>query len=284
MALVNRLSNNYDGTDGFAEGIRNLGEILAQGPAIRARAAQMQAERQRIGAMTDEASAHANLYQNQAEREQLATAGLKQIGDLANQGLLRTDSEGNLIVDSSLASKLVGGILQQSKGASDAGGGLAKALAGMNAPVQADLNRQNKQDVTAAVDTTKENIAEAGDQTKLSIADKNVAGRLAVAATPKPPPSGSAAQDLQLARLLADTVAARNKSSTNSIPNVVDQYESGLKYARTNAPAADPLLQDNSIKPAAAPVGQQNEVIRMTKDGKKAIFDANTKQFLRYAD
>jgi len=36
--------------------------------------------------------------------------------------------------------------------------------------------------------------------------------------------------------------------------------------------------------PAQAPSAPPAEVVRLTKDGRKAVFDANTKQFLRYAD
>jgi hypothetical protein len=45
------------------------------------------------------------------------------------------------------------------------------------------------------------------------------------------------------------------------------------------APGLPNLAPSNS--PAAS---KATEVTRMTKDGRKAIFDANTKQFLRYAD
>lgn len=38
------------------------------------------------------------------------------------------------------------------------------------------------------------------------------------------------------------------------------------------------------LEKGPASIASQNEVVRTTKDGKKAIFDASTKQFLRWAD
>lgn len=46
----------------------------------------------------------------------------------------------------------------------------------------------------------------------------------------------------------------------------------------TGAPAT------GTTPPPAAQPAQTNEVIRMTKDGRRAVFDASTKKFLRYAD
>ena len=260
MPLINRNSNSYDGTGGFAEGIRNLGEILAQGPAIRARAAYMRQEGARADAQGYEAAAHGNLYQSQANQTDVTTAGLKQIGDLANQGLLRTDKEGNLVVDSSLASKLVGGILQQATGASDAGGGLQKALAGMNAPVQADLNRQSKMDVTEAVDDTKENIAEktvaerlaaaqAGNQTKLDVADKTIAGRLAAAAV-RPPGSGMQPYEQTEVRQIKNPAFVAGQTNT---PPTIDVTN---RISRVVGNLAKPQAQPSSTASAGSPGNQ----------------------------
>lgn len=67
----------------------------------------------------------------------------------------------------------------------------------------------------------------------------------------------------------------------------------------TNAPGYRPTLPDipatTAPSPAAATlqlpsaggrlsIGPGSEVIRMTKDGRRAVFDAKTQQFLRYAD
>lgn len=46
-----------------------------------------------------------------------------------------------------------------------------------------------------------------------------------------------------------------------------------------STPSNEDLSGENLPEPATTAV---KEVVRMTKDGKKAIFDANTKQFLRY--
>jgi hypothetical protein len=52
------------------------------------------------------------------------------------------------------------------------------------------------------------------------------------------------------------------------------QREADAMRPNTTAPTA----------PAATPVGGGNEVVRLTKSGRKAVFDSATKQFLRYVD
>ena len=73
MALENRLSNNYDPSQGFAGGIRNLGYILAQEPMMRARGQMMQAQRGLYGARSDQAESVAGL--NQAKTADLLRKG-----------------------------------------------------------------------------------------------------------------------------------------------------------------------------------------------------------------
>lgn len=80
------------------------------------------------------------------------------------------------------------------------------------------------------------------------------------------------------ARGLELTPELKNKLKTKN-PKLADQIEeiplevkpkSGQKPEKTSAPKNVPL--------------QKNQVLRMTKDGRKAIFDSTTKKFVKYAD
>lgn len=72
-----------------------------------------------------------------------------------------------------------------------------------------------------------------------------------------------------------------------TVPMTLEQLRSGInslpEFGRTNAITQQLLKIGDQNSPqgsGAAP----SEVVRFTKDGKKAVFDANTKQFLRYAE
>lgn len=70
------------------------------------------------------------------------------------------------------------------------------------------------------------------------------------------------------------------QTRTNMAGNVLRSLPP-LQGSPTAGPAAAPAAPAAPAVPAAAkPV----EVVRITKDGKRAIYDATTKQFLRYAD
>lgn len=89
MALVNRLSGNYDGgASAWTGGIRNFGTALAEMPAIRAMAAQRQAmadfERSRLGyeaAATNEANARTDLIGTQKKALDDENSGHLQFAD-----------------------------------------------------------------------------------------------------------------------------------------------------------------------------------------------------------
>jgi len=75
----------------------------------------------------------------------------------------------------------------------------------------------------------------------------------------------------------------------NNAPSI---FTRAYNYVTGNTPVAAPTSANGSIpmNPAyphandvAAPPPSTNEVIRVTKDGRHAVYDANTKQFLRYA-
>lgn len=54
---------------------------------------------------------------------------------------------------------------------------------------------------------------------------------------------------------------------------------------RTNAPVTSLLELNRSRQSAAAPIQQSSvEVIKPLKNGRKAVFNSNTKEFIRYAD
>lgn len=76
---------------------------------------------------------------------------------------------------------------------------------------------------------------------------------------------------------------------TKPTKDVVVNFWPDKKERLTETEAIDVLRkQYRLIFPEAAETqpkpGQAAETIRLTKDGRKAVFDANTKQFLRYAD
>jgi len=64
---------------------------------------------------------------------------------------------------------------------------------------------------------------------------------------------------------------ARNQRNTIAKRN-------GLPQITAPKPPIQPLGE------AASPLPSANEIVRLTKDGKRAIFDADTKKFIRYAD
>jgi hypothetical protein len=88
MPLVNRLSNDYDPSAAWASGIRSIGTVMAQMPAIRAMAQQRQAmaEFQRSHAGYEDAAAQlartrAGLVSAQTDTEKNVSGGHQQFGD-----------------------------------------------------------------------------------------------------------------------------------------------------------------------------------------------------------
>jgi hypothetical protein len=81
------------------------------------------------------------------------------------------------------------------------------------------------------------------------------------------------ARQAQLAIKLADSFGTQEEKA--KMAQVLDEVEQRLA-ALTGEPR----------QPATAPTGESagNEVTRVTKDGRKAVFDATTKKFLRYAN
>jgi len=71
--------------------------------------------------------------------------------------------------------------------------------------------------------------------------------------------------------ITAETLA--KKPNTNTIAKAVQIMNTASNALLRLSPQAAP-----------APSSTTNEVIRVTKDGKRAVFDANTKAFIRYAD
>ena len=74
------------------------------------------------------------------------------------------------------------------------------------------------------------------------------------------------------------TLHSRNVDiAAGRIDPVTFEPVGGSPAAGTNAPAAESLQSPATDKP-------RQEVVRKTKDGRRAIFDADTKEFIRYAE
>lgn len=75
-----------------------------------------------------------------------------------------------------------------------------------------------------------------------------------------------------------------SKPGDEAMRQLEASYASAAR-ALTNAPAtAAPTAPQAAPAAAPAPPKPANEVIRRTKDGRLAVFDSDTKKFLRYAD
>lgn len=68
------------------------------------------------------------------------------------------------------------------------------------------------------------------------------------------------------------------KNGDYTITKVVPSYDPKLP------PTTNVTTRVSTPRGASAPAPSSNEVTRVTADGKKAVFDATTKKFLRYAD
>ena len=142
--LINR-NKIYDNDAGIGEGLRSLGQVMAQLPAVRARGALMNAQRGRFDALANEASAHADLFKQQGlktEDERNAAADIA--ATFNTPGAITQDSMGNVVISAPAFQRILGNIARTGHGANDTAGGLGKMITTQNAPVQEEANRKNK--------------------------------------------------------------------------------------------------------------------------------------------
>jgi hypothetical protein len=133
---------------GFNQGINNLTSALVRRPQFAARQQLLQAEAQRQGTMMDEERARTGLLNTQAGQITRQQEMLAQLAEEV-QNATTTDSKGRIIIDPKHAGPLTAAFIQSSKGGNDAAETFKNFTAGANAPVESDLNRQNKLDLEA---------------------------------------------------------------------------------------------------------------------------------------
>lgn len=93
-------------------------------------------------------------------------------------------------------------------------------------------------------------------------------------------------KQLDAMQLMGDAMTPEQKATFNSLFQEGWQLLTEQEQIKAkSSPARSAAGPTTVTKPtAAAPAAKANEVIRTTKDGRKAVFDAGTRKFIRYAD
>lgn len=148
MPLVNRLSNDYDPTQGIAGGIRSIGEVMAQGPRLRAQAALNRAQIGKTVAEGNESVAHGEVYKQLGLKTQQEIQGANEIAQALSQpGAVQQDSMGNVVISGPVFQRVVGSLSKAGHGANDTALGIGNMFKSQNSTVQSGADRQNKIDV-----------------------------------------------------------------------------------------------------------------------------------------
>lgn len=121
-------------TAGFTRGIGNIATAIAMQPRMRAVAAQRQAQMAEMAARTV-------LLNTQNDDLQGRMSGTQSLADEA-QGAMTVDAQGRITFDPNKAPNLVSALIRSSKGGNDASMSIANFTKGQNAPVEADLTRE----------------------------------------------------------------------------------------------------------------------------------------------
>ncbi len=113
---------------------------------------------------------------------------------------------------------------------------------------------------------------------------ENIERRTDVPAAPATP--GSPAQPASKGYLGGMLFGLGAHPAIPAVPAQPAAYKTTLSETMKVPPGTDPASVFKSATATNAPptATAPKEIVRMTKDGKKAVFDADTKKFLRYAD
>lgn len=132
-------------SEGVAQGINSLGQVLAQMPRIKAQAGLVRAQTGRETALAGEANEHGNLYKQLGLKSADELAAVQAVaGEFQN---VQKNADGSVTIPADSLGRIAGLLARTGKGANDIGGGIHKLFGTANAPVEQGLNRENKIDV-----------------------------------------------------------------------------------------------------------------------------------------
>lgn len=132
-------------SEGVAQGINSLGQVLAQMPRIRAQAGLVRAQTGRETALAGEATEHGNLYKQLGLKSADELAAAQAVaGEFQN---VQKNADGSVTIPADSLGRIAGLLARTGKGANDIGGGIQKLFGTANAPVEQGFNRENKIDV-----------------------------------------------------------------------------------------------------------------------------------------
>ncbi len=293
---------------GWNQGANNLATALMRRPALQARGQRVQAEADLAGARMGETTARTRLLDTQGDRANLQLAQAMQLAEALQQsGAVTQDADGNTVISKEAAPAILSHVAGMGTGANDSAGAIGNIMTALNKVPQAGLERKSKADISAASDKVRGARPVVGgsgstifapDGTPLAQAAATVAPggtRLAPAAgTDLPaaeasgqplPPKSSEVQGI-LARTIAQVTANKDLDAKTKMATIaaVKAQLSNLEPGASASPPPTAVTAPAPSAPAPAAPQSANEVQRQTKDGRIAIFDGNTKQFLRYAN
>lgn len=296
------MPSTYHDFDPWRRAAENISQGLIAAQQARANAAMRQQEMQMraplLAAQTGAEQAQADHYRAQTGKvnQEVKFAGDKQkflqsiMPDIEKGTMVNPD--GSTTLSPEATKRMAGAIAFLAKDSSDLGSGFENFTQGANWNFNAKQERKNKrrmnQDDNAALLGRAELGAEAaGERNAASIASREkIAGQSQGVK--------SSGVDTMRASALKSAYASIYSKLADVAPGSKQEKRLQEKLAEIEAkmeklaPAQNnrltpPAPSGNSgATPAAAPAAA--EVRRQTKDGRIAVFDANTKQFLRYAE